>query len=448
MKFSEFGLDDDILEAIHYAGYEDATPIQEKAIPHILSNRDLIGCAQTGTGKTAAFILPVLQQIKKENSKETSTLIIVPTRELAGQINSQISGMAYFTDAHSETVYGGGGADDWDREKQALTNGTDIIVATPGKLIAHLQMGYVKFGGVKHLILDEADRMLDMGFYEDIMKIAEHLPKDRQTLLFSATMPPKIRKLAQDLLKDPEEVSISISKTASGVTQRSYCVYDEQKEQLVEDIVLKRPEYDSIIIFCSRKSRVGGLVRRLQRRKFDTAGISSDYEQKEREEVLMKFRSKRIRILVATDVLSRGIDIQDISLVINFDVPNAPEDYVHRVGRTARANTKGEAITLINPADMRKYQRIEKLVGPVVEMLPLPEEIGKGPEYNVSDGGKKGRRPNRNFKKRRPSGGSDRRKNTPKGEGSGGEKKPNRNRNNRNHRNHSGDKGKGASGGE
>ncbi|KAB2808690.1 DEAD/DEAH box helicase [Phaeocystidibacter luteus] len=398
MKFSEFGLDEQILEAIHYAGFEEATPIQEKAIPIILENRDLIGCAQTGTGKTAAFILPVLQQIKKESPKGTSTLIIVPTRELALQINNQISGMAYFTDAHSETVYGGGGADDWDREKGALTNGTDIIVATPGKLLAHLKMGYVKFNEVRHLILDEADRMLDMGFYEDIMKIVENLPKKRQNLLFSATMPPKIRKMAKDILHEPEEVNIAISKTASGVKQSAYCCYDEQKEALVEDIVLARPDYDSIIIFCSRKNKVNGVVRRLQRRNFDTAGISSDYEQNEREEVLMKFRSKRIRILVATDVLSRGIDIQDISLVINYDVPNAPEDYVHRVGRTARANTKGEAITFVNPDDMRKYSRIESLVGPVVEMLPLPEKLGPGPEYRASSGG--GRNQRRNFKKR------------------------------------------------
>ncbi len=382
MKFSEFGLDDQIQEAIHYAGFEDATPIQEQAIPLILQNKDLIGCAQTGTGKTAAFILPVLQQIKKEQPKGTSTLIIVPTRELALQINNQISGMAYFTDAHSETVYGGGGADDWDREKAALTNGTDIIVATPGKLLAHLKMGYVKFDEVRHLILDEADRMLDMGFFEDIMTIVKKLPAKRQNLLFSATMPPKIRMMAKEILTDPEEVNIAISKTASGVTQRAFCVYDEQKEALVEHIVLERPNYDSIIIFCSRKNKVAGLVRRLQKRNMDTAGISSDYEQNEREEVLMKFRSKRIKILVATDVLSRGIDIQDISLVINFDVPNAPEDYVHRVGRTARANTKGEAITLVSKDDMRKYSRIESLVGPMIEMLPNPEKIGEGPQYN------------------------------------------------------------------
>lgn len=400
MKFSEFGLDEQILEAIHYAGFEEATPIQEKAIPHILQNKDLIGCAQTGTGKTAAFILPVLEQIKREKPKGTSTLIIVPTRELALQINNQIKGMAYFTDAHSETVYGGGGANDWDKEKTALTNGTDIIVATPGKLLAHLKMGYVKFTDVRHLILDEADRMLDMGFHEDIMAIVKNLPEKRQNLLFSATMPPKIRTLAKAILTDPAEVSISISKTASGVTQAAYCVHDDQKEAIVEHIVTERPDYDSIIIFCSRKNKVAGLVRRLQKKNLDTSGISSDYEQKEREEVLMKFRSKRTRVLVATDVLSRGIDIQDISLVINFDVPNAPEDYVHRVGRTARANTKGEAITLINKDDMRKFNRIERLVGPVIEMKPNPESIGPGPEYNVSQ--KSG---NRNSKgKGKPSG--------------------------------------------
>lgn len=446
MKFSEFGLDEQILEAIHFAGFEEATPIQEQAIPIILKNHDLIGCAQTGTGKTAAFILPVLEQIKREKPSGTSTLIIVPTRELAGQINSQIMGMAYFTDAHSETVYGGGGADDWDREKKALTNGTDIIVATPGKLIAHLQMGYVKFNTVRHLILDEADRMLDMGFYDDLMKIVSHLPEKRQNLLFSATMPPKIRKLSMDILTDPEEVNISISKTASGVKQRSYCCYDEQKESLVESIVLNRPDYNSIIIFCSRKNKVAGLVRKLQRRKFDTAGISSDYEQNEREEVLMKFRSKSIRILVATDVLSRGIDIQDISLVINFDVPNAPEDYVHRVGRTARANTKGEAITLVNPLDMRKFQRILDLVGPVIEMEALPEEMGKGPEFNPGSKGKGKRRPNNRNKNFRKGGGGHK----PRSENGGESKQPPKKnyRKNRNPRNNDGNKPNNPSNGE
>lgn len=421
MKFSEFGLHDDILEAIHYAGFETATPIQEQSIPIILNNHDLIGCAQTGTGKTAAFILPVLEQLKREKPKGTSTLIIVPTRELAIQINNQIMGMAYFTDAHSETVYGGGGADDWDKEKAALTNGTDIIVATPGKLMAHLKMGYVKFKDIRHLILDEADRMLDMGFYQDIMKIVEHLPKKRQNLLFSATMPPKIRKMAVEILTDPEEINIAISQTASGVTQRAYAVYDEQKEALVEDIVLNRPDYNSIIIFCSRKNKVARLVGRLIKRNFDTAGISSDYEQKEREEVLRKFRSKDIKILVATDVLSRGIDIQDISLVINYDVPNAPEDYVHRVGRTARANTKGEAITLINKDDMYKYHRIEKLVGPVIEMLPLPEKVGEGPEYRAPEKGKSNHRGKRKFPPKNKSGkkpsGNRNYKRKPKGNG-------------------------------
>lgn len=418
MKFSELGLHDTILEAISYMGFEDATPIQERAIPAILNGRDLMACAQTGTGKTAAFILPVLDQISRTQHKGTSVLVIVPTRELAVQIDEQIQGFAYFTNAHSATVYGGGNANDFDKERVALTNGTDIIVATPGKLLAHLNLGYVKFDSVSHLILDEADRMLDMGFYEDIEKIMSYLPSKRQNLMFSATMPPKIRQLAHKTLVEPEEITISLSKPAEGVTQRSYLTFDDQKIPLIEYLLQQRPDYNSIIIFCSKKRKVNEVVSNLRKVRLAARAISSDLEQQEREEVLMKFRSKSLRILVATDVLSRGIDIKDINLVINFDVPNNPEDYVHRIGRTARAETKGEAITLVNQSDFRKFSHIERLIEKTVPREAMPEQFGPAPEWVDQQ-----RKP-RNNNQRKPKNGQ--RSKGPRRDGQSAQNKQNR----------------------
>lgn len=382
-KFSEFGLDEQLLEALGYMNFVEATPIQERTLPHILANKDLIACAQTGTGKTAAFILPVLHKLANKNLDHTDTLVICPTRELALQIDKQIQGFAYFLGITSKSIYGGGGGAEFEQEKKALTKGANIIVATPGKLISHLNLGYVKFDKVSHLILDEADRMLDMGFQEDLNKIISYLPKKRQSLLFSATMPPKIRKLAKEILHNPEEVSIAISKPAAGVLQAVYVCYDEQKNRLLHNLISDKPSYESILIFSSTKAKVSSIIRDLRKFKYDVAGISSDFDQKEREQVLSKFRSKKIRILVATDVLSRGIDIKDINLVINYDVPKNAEDYVHRIGRTARANTTGVAISLVNEEDVRKFITIEKLIEKEVMKLPLPEFLGKGPEYVV-----------------------------------------------------------------
>ena len=382
MRFEEFDLHEEILEAISYMGFNEASPIQEKAIPVILKNKDLLAFAQTGTGKTAAFLLPILDKIAHANSNSINTLIIVPTRELAIQIDQQIQGFSYFIPVNSIAIYGGGDGTDWTREKNALTSNTDIIVATPGKLISHLNMGYINFSKIEHLVLDEADRMLDMGFFDDIQRIISYLPKKRQTLLFSATMPPKIKKLAASILYKPEEIVIELSKPAKGVLQAVYFAKEEQKIPLINKLVGDKEEYKSILIFTSTKAKVNQIVSGLKNKNYEVKGISSDLEQKHREEVLSGFRSKKTRILVATDVLSRGIDIKDIGLIINFDVPNDAEDYVHRVGRTARAESEGVALTLANEADMYKIKRIETLIETEILKLSLPEELGEAPKYN------------------------------------------------------------------
>lgn len=391
MKFTELQLNESILEAIDHMGFVNATPIQQFAIPKILEGKDIIACAQTGTGKTAAFILPVLNKLTGKEDTSINTLVIVPTRELAVQIDQEIQGLSYFVSVGSMAIYGGGSGKDWDIQKEALTEGTDIIVATPGKLLSHLQQGYVDFSKVQHLILDEADKMLDMGFAEDLIKIISFLPKERQTLMFSATMPPKIRELAKQILKDPDEITLSISKPAAGVTQRVALTFDNQKIPLVKHILDDRKEYSSIIIFTSSKSRVNEIVHALKRNGFKAYGFSSNLDQEQREEILRGFRSRRIRILVATDVMSRGIDIKEINLVINFDTPYDAEDYVHRVGRTARANTKGEAITLVNEKDMRKMAQIERLIEAEVPRMVLPEDLGAGPEWKIVSSNKKKR---------------------------------------------------------
>ncbi len=383
MKFSEFKLNEHILEAISYMGFDEATPVQVKAIPDIIEGNDLIACAQTGTGKTAAFVLPVLDKLSQEEETSISTLIIVPTRELAIQIDQEIQGFSYFTNVSSIPVYGGGGGQDFETERKALMGNSDIIVATPGKLISHLKMGYVKFDNIKYLILDEADRMLDMGFYDDIMKIISYIPKKRQTLMFSATMPPKIRTLANQILKNPTEINIELAKPAEGILQASYLVFEEQKPALISYLIKDKQEYESILIFTATKSNVSQIVRKLKRNGFSVEGISSDLEQREREQVLSRFRSRQTRVLIATDVISRGIDIKDIHLIINYDVPRDAEDYVHRVGRTARAKTTGVALTLINEDDMLKFKRIEKLIETEIIKLPVPPEIGQSPEWKI-----------------------------------------------------------------
>jgi superfamily II DNA/RNA helicase len=383
MTFEEFGLDEKLLEAISYMGFEKPTPIQEAAIPEIMKGRDLIAGAQTGTGKTAAFLLPILNKLTKKTTHDINTLVIVPTRELALQIDQQIHGFAYFLDINSISIYGGGGNADWDTEKKSLTGGADLIVATPGKLIAHLNMGYVQFDTVEHLVLDEADRMLDIGFFDDIMKIVSYLPKKRQTLMFSATMPHKIRELAGKILTDPFIISTELTKPPEGVLQAAYLAFETQKAPLINSLIEGKPHCKSILIFTSTKSKVGLIVRSLRGKGYHVEGISSDFEQSEREEVLLRFRSRQTRVLVATDVMSRGIDIKDIDLVINYDVPHDAEDYVHRVGRTARAEATGIALTLVNPLDMEKFHKIENLIGQIIYKIPIPAELGEGPKWEL-----------------------------------------------------------------
>jgi len=382
MRFDDLKLAPSLLEAISYMGFEKATPIQELAIPQIIAGKDLIACAQTGTGKTAAFLLPILNNILKDRLGKINTLVLVPTRELAIQIDQEIQGIAYSTTIGSLAVYGGDNDGlSWVTQKKALTEGADIIVATPGKLISHINMGYVDFSDLKHLVLDEADRMLDIGFYDDIMKIIAALPKKRQTLMFSATMPSRIKSMAKMILSDPAEVSISMSKPAEGVLQAAYLVYDNQKIPLINKLINDKPDYKSILIFGSTKKKVSEIARTLKGKGYPVEKISSDLEQSEREDVLLRFKSRKIRVLVATDVLSRGIDVKDINLVINFDVPGDAEDYVHRVGRTARAETSGVALTFVNPDDMLKFKRIESLIEREVPKILLPEGFDKGPEW-------------------------------------------------------------------
>lgn len=395
MTFEDLELDYGLLDALDYMGFVNATPIQEQAIPLILEGRDLIACAQTGTGKTAAFILPILNKLAENPTANTNTLVVCPTRELAIQIEKQVQGFGYFVGVSSIAVYGGSGGDDFSQQKRALTQGSNVIVATPGKLISHLNLGYVKFDHVEHLVLDEADRMLDMGFLEDIQKIISYLPQKRQNLMFSATMAPKIRTLANQILNNPETINIALDKPAEGVLQAAYIAYDKQKTPLIHNLLSDKPEYERILIFTSTKRKVFDIARSLRKEGYSIAGISSDLDQDEREKVLLEFKQKTVRILVATDILSRGVDIKDINLVINYDVPGDAADYVHRVGRTARASTTGVALTLVTPDDMYKFARIERLIESEIPKLALPKELGEAPVYRAK-GGRKSRSKGRN----------------------------------------------------
>ncbi len=379
MSFINFNFEPSLQEGLDAMGFDRPTPIQELAIPVIMEGKDLIACAQTGTGKTAAFVLPILNKISKSGSNKLNTLILAPTRELAIQIDQQIQGFSYFLGVSSVPIYGGGDGIVWEQQKKALETGAEIVVATPGRLIALLAGGKMDLSTLEHLILDEADRMMDMGFSDDILKIVNYLPQDRQTVLFSATMPPKIRQFSMKFLRNPEEISLSIGKTAEGVTQSMYSVYDGQKEELVRHILSQKP-YEAVIIFASTKDKVKALYKVLKK-QFDIEAFHSDLEQVEREKIMSNFKNKAVKILIGTDIISRGIDVVGIELVINFDTPSDPEDYVHRVGRTARADKEGEAITFVNPKDQHKFVRIESLIGMEITRNPLPEGFEKGPEY-------------------------------------------------------------------
>ncbi len=394
MLFSEFNFDPALAEGIAASGYKTATPVQEQVIPAIMAGKDIIASAQTGTGKTAAFLLPIVNYlITHRHTNQVSALIVVPTRELSIQIGQHLEGLSYFTDISSISVYGGNDGQNFVAEKKALQTGADIIICTPGRMIAHIHMNYVSFKGLKFLVLDEADRMLDMGFQDEINTILTQVPQKRQTLLFSATMPEKIRRLAKDILYEPEEINIAISKPPEKIVQRAFVVHEPQKLPLVKHI-LQHTAFKSALVFCSRKQNVKQLTRELQRAKFKAAEIHSDLEQQERENVLQGFASGRIPVLVATDILSRGIDIDTIDLVINYDVPNDGEDYVHRIGRTARAEADGVALTLVSEKEQNKFATIEGLLGKPVEKAAVPAELGPTPPYQprTRSGGSKNKR--------------------------------------------------------
>lgn len=382
MKFSEFGFEPSLTEGLESSGWDTATPVQAQVIPLIMEGKDIIASAQTGTGKTAAFLLPLINQlIKHKHNKDISAVIIVPTRELAVQISQHMEGLSYFTDVSSIAVYGGGDGNNFIDEKRALMNGVDVVICTPGKMISHLNMGYVNLKKIQFLVLDEADRMLDMGFSDDLNRIIGYCGAVRQNLLFSATMPLKIRELARKILRNPAEVNISISKPPDRIKQEAYIVYENQKIPLVLHI-LKQDTYKCIVVFCSKKQSVKVLTAQLKRGGIKADEIHSDLDQSAREEVLLAFKNKRLPVLVATDVISRGIDIDDIDLVINYDVPSDGEDYVHRIGRTARAASTGTAITFVNEQEQLKFNEIEELIEKVVDKAVLPEIIGIGPDYN------------------------------------------------------------------
>jgi len=387
MKFNKFNLSKSLEDGLEMMGFVDATPIQQQAIPIILSGDDLIACAQTGTGKTAAFVLPILSLLssQKQNDK-VKALIIAPTRELAKQIDMQIEGFSYFTNSSSYPIYGGGTGPEFENQKQALVKGTDIIICTPGRLMAHLKFDYFDTKHIDYLILDEADRMLDMGFYDDIIKIAKKIPESRQTLLFSATMPKKIRKLAENILKNPKSISLAISKPASGIKQTAYLVHDEQKVQLIKEIFIKKNKekpLSHVLIFASSIKSVKEIKKTLNRSGFKSSDMHSELNQEQRESTIRDFKNKKIKILVATDILSRGIDIKGIELVINYEVPHDAEDYVHRIGRTARADKTGEAITFINSKQVSNFMDIEKLIENTVPKINLPNNFSNGPKYII-----------------------------------------------------------------
>lgn len=392
MQFSELNLEDSVLDALDAMNFRECTPVQEHTIPVILEGKDLIGVAQTGTGKTAAYLLPVLNQLSKGNYPEDAIncIIMAPTRELAMQIDQQMEGFSYFMPASSVAVYGGNDGIRFEQEKKGLTLGADVVIATPGRLISHLSLGYVDLSKVSFFILDEADRMLDMGFAEDIMQIVKYLPKERQTIMFSATMPTKIQQLAKTILTNPVEVKLAVSKPAEKIIQAAYICYEAQKLGIIESL-FKEQQPERVIIFASSKIKVKEVTKALKRLKLNVGEMHSDLDQSQREAIMHEFRNGRINMLVATDIVARGIDIDDIRLVINYDVPHDSEDYVHRIGRTARANNDGCAITFVSETEQNKFKQIENFLEKEIYKIPVPEELGEAPAYNPRSARPKGK---------------------------------------------------------
>lgn len=438
MKFDELDLSYDILDALDAMRFDECTPIQEQAIPVILEGRDLIAVAQTGTGKTAAYLLPVIDRLADtpEAKDYVNCIVMSPTRELAQQIDRQMEGFAYYVPVNSVAIYGGTDGAGFAQQQRGLKMGADVVIATPGRLLAHLQMGYVDLSRVSYFILDEADRMLDMGFYDDIMQIVKHLPKDRQTLMFSATMPPKIQQLAKAILNDPAEVKIAVSRPTEKIDQSAFVCHEGQKTGILKHL-FRTAHSQRVIIFSSSKIKVKELARELRRCKVKTGEMHSDLDQNVREEVLLDFRAGKIDVLVATDIVARGIDIDDIAMVVNYDVPREAEDYVHRIGRTARANADGKAVTLVSAKEQSKFGQIENFLGYEVRKETVPAELGEAPEYNPSRrqssrGDRRNRKPSR-------SGGKGRKGNSSNNDKSNNNSISNSNKRNsrKNHQNHS-----------
>ena len=411
MQFSELNLEDSVLDALDAMNFRECTPVQEHTIPVILEGKDLIGVAQTGTGKTAAYLLPVLNQLSKGNYPEDAIncIIMAPTRELAMQIDQQMEGFSYFMPASSVAVYGGNDGIRFEQEKKGLTLGADVVIATPGRLISHLSLGYVDLSKVSFFILDEADRMLDMGFAEDIMQIVKYLPKERQTIMFSATMPTKIQQLAKTILTNPVEVKLAVSKPAEKIIQAAYICYEAQKLGIIESL-FKEQQPERVIIFASSKIKVKEVTKALKRLKLNVGEMHSDLDQSQRETIMHEFRNGRINMLVATDIVARGIDIDDIRLVINYDVPHDSEDYVHRIGRTARANNDGCAITFVSETEQNKFKQIENYLEKEIYKIPVPEELGEAPAYNPRSAKPKGNSQSASGKKRSSNGNRRRKK--------------------------------------
>ena len=384
MYFDELPLSDEVLDALWDMHFDTCTPVQEQTIPVILDGRDVISCAQTGTGKTAAYILPLLTNLQYDHHDpdKLNAIIMAPTRELAQQIDQQMEGFGYYVPFSSVPVYGGNDGNNFSTQANGLKTGADIVIATPGRLLSHMNIMDIDFSGVKYFILDEADRMLDMGFYDDIMKIVEHLPNDRQTIMFSATMPENIRRMAKKIMHNPAEVKIAISRPPESIAQRALYCYEAQKTPYVIDR-LKEAGLKKVILFAGKKQRVKELAVLLGRQGLNARAMHSDLEQKERDAVMLDFRNNKVDVLVATDIVARGIDVDDIPLVINYDVPRDAEDYVHRIGRTARAENSGEAITLVSPEDAKYWGKIERFLQKEIQRLTLPSALGDAPDNSL-----------------------------------------------------------------
>ena len=383
MKFKEFGFVDDVLDGLEAMRFENATPIQEQTIPIIMEGRDLIACAQTGTGKTAAYVLPVINELSKGGypDNEINAIIMAPTRELAQQIDQQIEGFSYYMPISAVAVYGGTDGIAYAQQERGLQMGADIVIATPGRLIAHLNLASIDLSHVSFFILDEADRMLDMGFFDDIMRVVKQLPKDRQTIMFSATMPPKIRQLAKTILNNPAEVKIAVSRPPESIMQTAYICHEGQKNGIIRHL-FSTQDPNKVILFSGSKLKVKEITRSLRMMKLSVGEMHSDLDQAQRDHIMHEFRNGRVNMLVATDIVSRGIDIDDISLIINYDVPHDVEDYVHRIGRTARASAKGMAITLVSEMEQHKFKQIEEFLEKDIYKIPVPEELGEAPAYD------------------------------------------------------------------